>query len=154
DLQVFEAGAEKNPDAKPVVEATKPVSLGGDGEAVPVKFDVPRFDAPGRRVLRMRIKPSAGNSNAGDNQREVDVDIVDRKNRVLLFAVGPSREYQFLRNILRRSELAKSGDMIVDVLLQTAGEGVSQDAEQILDHFPRTLQEISQYDTIVAFDPD
>ena len=112
------------------------------------------IETAGRRVIRLRVKSIAEDKDPTDNQREVDVDIVDRKNRVLLFAGGPSREYQFLRNMLRRSELAKSGEMMVDVLLQSANEGVSQDANQILDEFPRTMQELSQYDTIVAFDPD
>jgi hypothetical protein len=56
--------------------------------------------------------------------------------------------------MLRRSELAKSGDMIVDVLLQSAGEGVSQDANQILTEFPHSMKDLAQYDTILAFDPD
>jgi hypothetical protein len=64
-------------------------------------------------------------------------------------AGGPTREYQFLRNLLRRDR-----DTVVDVLLQTAAPGISQDAHEILDHFPETKQEISQYDAIVAFDPD
>ena len=88
----------------------------------------------------MRVKSIAEDKDPTDNQREVDVDIVDRKNRVLLFAGGPSREYQFLRNLLRRSELAKSGEITVDILLQSAKDGVSQDANEILDEFPRTIQ--------------
>ena len=71
---------------------------------------------------------------------------------MLLFAGGPTREYQFVRNMLRRSEMAKSGDMIVDVLLQSASDGVSQDANAILAEFPHTMQELAQYDTIIAFD--
>ncbi len=104
------------------------------------------FDCASSRLLE--------DKDPTDNQREVDVDIVDRKNRVLLFAGGPTREYQFVRNMLRRSELAKSGDMIVDVLLQSADEGVSQDANEILTEFPHTMQDLAQYDTIIAFDPD
>ena len=81
--------------------------------------------------------------------QDADVEIVDRKNRVLLIAGGPTREYQFLRNQLRRDH-----DTVVDVLLQTAQPGISQDANEILDHFPDSMQELSQYDTIVAFDPN
>src|SRR5688500_11641402 len=68
-----------------------------------------------------------------------------------LFAGGPSREYQYLRNQFRRD----SGT-IVDVLLQTAkpGPGISQDANEILGEFPRTGQDLAKYDAIVAFDPD
>jgi hypothetical protein len=154
ELAVLEAGQEKVAAPEASVEKTERVSLGGDSEVIPVKFDVPGFDAAGKRVVRLRIKPIPEDKDTSDNQREVDVDIVDRKNKVLLFAGGPTREYQFLRNMLRRSELAKRGEMTVDVLLQSASEGVSQDAAKVLDHFPRTMQELSEYDTIVAFDPD
>ena len=59
------------------------------------------------------------------------------------------RDYQFLRNQLHRDK-----SMIVDVLLQTAQPGISQDAAKILDQFPSTRKELYQYDCIVAFDPD
>ena len=154
ELAVLEAGQEKSATAEPSVEKTERVSLGGDSEVIPVKFDIPGFDAAGKRVVRLRIKPIPEDKDLSDNQREVDVDIVDRKNKVLLFAGGPTREYQFLRNMLRRSELAKRREMTIDVLLQSASEDVSQDAATILDHFPRTMQELSEYDTIMAFDPD
>ena len=81
--------------------------------------------------------------------REAEIEVVDRKTRVLLFASGPMRDYQFLRNQLHRDPT-----MIVDVLLQTAQPGISQDANKILDHFPSTAEELYQYDCIVAFDPD
>jgi hypothetical protein len=137
-----------------VLDRTERVTLGGDSEVVPVRIEIPGLESAGRRIARLRIKPMPEDKDQSDNQQEVDIDVVDRKSRVLLFAGGPTRDYQFLRNMLRRSELSKKGDMIVDVLLQTAQEGVSQDANQILDDFPRTMQELAEYDTIVAFDPD
>jgi hypothetical protein len=154
ELSVLAPAEGKSGLGESVLNKTERVTLGGDSEIVPVKFDIPGFDTAGRRVVRFQVKPIAEDRDTSDNQQEVDVDIVDRKNRVLLFAGGPSREYQFLRNMLRRSELAKNGDMVVDVLLQSAAEGVSQDANKILDKFPHTMQELAEYDTIVAFDPD
>jgi hypothetical protein len=68
---------------------------------------------------------------------------------VLLVAGGPMRDYQYLRNQLYRDKT-----MTVDVLLQTAQPGVSQEANKILDKFPATAEELFQYDCIVAFDPD
>ena len=52
-------------------------------------------------------------------------------SKYALFAGGPSREYQFLRNQLRRDK-----DVIVDVLLQSGSEGISQDAREILELEP------------------
>jgi hypothetical protein len=154
ELSVSGAGEGQGGKTEAAVDKTERVTLGRDSETVPVRFDIPGLDSAGRRVVRLRVKPIPEDKDPSDNQREVDVDIVDRKNRVLLFAGGPTREYQFVRNMLRRSELAKSGDMIVDVLLQSAGDGVSQDANQILSEFPHTMKDLAQYDTIVAFDPD
>lgn len=130
------------------IEETEQVTLGPDGEVTPVKFElVP--DAVGRKTLLLRVIPPPRDAYPGDNQQEVDIEIVDRKTKVLLFAGGPTREYQFLRNQLRRDK-----EVVVDVLLQTGSEGVSQDANEILDEFPTTREELYEYDCIVAFDPN
>jgi hypothetical protein len=50
--------------------------------------------------------------------------------------------------------LRRDKDIIVDVWLQSAQEGISQDANEILDDFCTTREEMFQYDAIVAFDPD
>jgi hypothetical protein len=135
------------------IEGQQTVTLPSDGKKERVKFELSGIKETGRRTLQLRVKPPVDPTGTGikpkDQTQDADVEIVDRKNRVLLIAGGPTREYQFLRNQLRRDH-----DTIVDVLLQTAGPGVSQDANQILDHFPDSMQELSQYDTIVAFDPN
>ncbi len=130
------------------LEASQRVTLGGRGEVVPVKFDFSPA-APGRRVFKLRVKAPPDDSNANDNQQEVDVEIVDRKSRVLLVASGPTREYVFLRNMLKRDK-----DVSVDVWLQSAGEGAAQDADASLADFPTTPQEMFAYDCVVGFDPD
>jgi hypothetical protein len=130
------------------LESSERVTLGGRGEVVPVKFEITP-DEKGRRVYRLRVAAPPEDSNAGDDQQEVDVEIVDRKTRVLLVASGPTREYIFLRNQLKRDS-----EVVVDVLLQSAGEGASQDANRILTDFPSTPQEMFEYDCVVAFDPD
>lgn len=130
------------------LEESQRVTLGVDGEVVPVKFEIDAEDV-GRRTYRLQVEAPREDLNAADNLQEVDVEIVDRKTRVLLLASGPTREYQFLRNQLRRDD-----DVTVDVLLQSALPGISQDANEILDDFPSTKEELYQYDAIVAFDPD
>jgi hypothetical protein len=44
--------------------------------------------------------------------------------------------------------------MTVDVLLQTAQPGISQESNELLERFPSTPEELYSYDCIVAFDPD
>jgi len=130
------------------VEATERVTLGGDGEVVAVPIDlVP--DRLGRRTLTFRIQAPAADQNPDDNQREADVEIVDHKNQVLLLAGGPGREYQFLRSMLFRDR-----SVTLDLLLQSARRGASQECRKLLDSFPATREAMYGYDCVVALDPD
>lgn len=127
---------------------TRQVTLGGDGEVLPVKFELTP-NTPGRRTLCFRVQSPPGDRNLADNMREADIEIVSRKNHVLLLAGGPTREYQFLRSQLYRDQATT-----VDVLLQSAKPGISQEAKKILDEFPVTREEMYDYDCVVAFDPN
>jgi hypothetical protein len=128
--------------------ASERVALGGIGDMVAVSFEIEPGEA-GTFVFQLRFTPPADDGNPHDNQREAEVEVVDRQTRVLLLASGPLRDYQYLRNQLHRDK-----SMTVGVLLQTAQPGVSQDANKILDAFPSTAEELFEYDCIVAFDPD
>jgi hypothetical protein len=148
ELAMQEAGSKTGAESGTVV-ASEVLVLGGNNELKEIQFELPGIQEVGRRTLALRLKNVRDDSNPTDNQSMVDMEIVERKNAVLLFAGGPTREYQFLRNQLKRDR-----DSVVDVYLQTELEGISQDARKILDRFPSTLQELAEYDTIVAFDPD
>jgi hypothetical protein len=126
---------------------TQQVTLGADGEVVPVKFEVTPEEL-GRRTICFRVQSSLGDPNSKENFREADIEIVDRKNRILLFAGGPMRDYHFLRTLLYRDK-----STTLDVLVQTGHEGMSQEGK-ILEKFPSTREELYDYDCIVAFDPD
>lgn len=130
------------------LEDSRQIILGTDGEVLPLKFEIAPSE-PGRRVYCVRVQPPKTDGDPADNFREADVDVVDRKNKVLVVAGGPTREYQFLRNLLYRDK-----STTVDVYLQTAQPGVSQEADQILDDFPSLREELYEYDCVVAFDPD
>jgi hypothetical protein len=128
--------------------ASQQIPAGADQEMVPVSFDI-EPDAAGTFVYQLLVAAPPDDSNPRDNQREAEVEVVERKTRVLLFASGPMRDYQYLRNQLYRDR-----SMTVDVLLQSAQPGISQEANEILDAFPSTAEQLYQYDCIVAFDPD
>ena len=123
--------------------------LGADGALSAVRFDVPALESPGRHELVLKVQPPAADRAPADNLQAAEVEVVDRITQVLLMAGGPSREYQFMRNVLERDK-----SFAVDVLLGTAAPGVSQDARRILDAFPATAKELAEYDVIVAFDYD
>ena len=130
------------------IEQEDRVELGGEGEIVTVKFEVTPNEA-GRRTYQLAVKSPAGDSNPRDDSKTANVEIVERKTRVLLIAGGPSREYQFLRNMLYRDK-----DTASDVWLQTGVPGISQESNELLFNFPETAEELFEYDCIVAFDPD
>jgi hypothetical protein len=99
---------------------------------------------------------------------EAIVHVVKKPLRVLLFAGGPSHDYQFVRNLfvrevdLHRAELS--------VCLQIQRPGVVQDVppDRLLKRFPYRLESedsandrpedryanLAHYDVIIAFDPD
>jgi len=92
----------------------------------------------------------------------VKVQIQKRALRVLLFAGGATREYQFLRTILYRESNEKRMEM--SVYLQSGKEDhIDQDVppERLLNDFPTSVgpgaepfMSLSDYDVVVAFDPD
>lgn len=86
-----------------------------------------------------------------DNQRRREVEITDRRQKVLIISSGPMRDYRFVRNMLFRHSGIES-----DVWLQTVQDDnlgfVSQEAEKVLTSFPKTEAELFEYDVIVAFD--
>lgn len=127
---------------------SREVELPADGSLVSVRFEMSP-ETVGRRRLGVRVVPPPEDQNVEDNFREARYEVVARKLRVLAIAGGPTREYQFVRNLLFRDESVE-----LDVWLQTAREGLSQDADRLLDEFPATAEELFEYDAILAFDPD
>jgi hypothetical protein len=143
------AGSDAQVAATGRVIDTSEAILGAGGELIAVRFDVPGLATPGRRDLAVRVIPPAADRTPADDRQVAEVEVVDRVTQVLLMAGGPSREYQFMRNVLERDK-----SVAVDVLLGTAGKGGSQDARRILQAFPATAEELADYDVIVAFDYD
>ena len=131
-----------------VIDTTE-VRLAADGELLAVRFDLDGLDNPGSRVLAIRVIPPKTDSRSGDNLEAADIEVVDGETQVLLLSGGPSREYRFLRNVLQRDQ-----SFAVDVLLNSAPTGISQDARRILDGFPESREALDEYDVIVAIDYD
>lgn len=126
------------------------IQLGEDGEVVPVDFEITP-DSVGTRAYQLRIVGSSETDvDRSDNQKTVKVQNVQQRNRVLLLAGGPTREFRFLRNQLYRDK-----DVELHVLLQTGGPGISQESDELLFDFPDDPSVLfEEYDCIVAFDPD
>ncbi|MCI0457401.1 MAG: hypothetical protein L0Z62_10570 [Gemmataceae bacterium] len=92
--------------------------------------------------------------------------VQDRKLRVLLFASGPSRDYQFARTMFAREVDDKRVEL--SVFLQSAGtEDVNQDVDgsRLLSRFPdqpidkpadpgSPYTHLKAYDVVISFDAD
>lgn len=124
--------------------------LTADGVPVSVNFDLDP-QTTGRVVYTVRVRTNTAISEliAEDNTDRTTVDVIDRKTRVLVIAGGPMRDYQLVRNLLYRDKA-----MEIDVLLQTASNGTSQESRRMLAEFPSKREELFEYDVIVGFDPD
>lgn len=130
------------------VEEERRVQMGRDGDIMPLKFEATPTQ-PGQITYKLRVSMAEADADPKDNEKIARVQVVERKNRVLLIAGGPSREYQFLKNLLYRDK-----DTTLDVWLQSGVEGISQEAHELLFDFPETAEELFDYDAIIAFDPD
>ena len=150
-VEAAPAAAVTTADGSPagrVIDTTE-VRLAADGELLAVRFDLDGLDDPGSRVLAIRVVPPAADSRAGDNLEATNIEVVDSATQVLLLAGGPGREYQFLRNVLKRDR-----SIAVDVLLASARPGISQDARSILADFPESAEALDGYDVVIAIDYD
>ncbi len=129
-------------------EEERSIRLPADGELVSLQFEVTPAE-PGARQYLLRVVAPDQDVEARDDQKVARVQVVERRSRVLLVAGGPSREFRFLRN-----QLFRDRDVTLDVWLQSAGPGASQEAANLLTEFPTTAEALFEYDCIVAFDPD
>lgn len=145
---ISNAGKSTDQTAERTIEETRQVTLGRDGELIPLRFEVTPQQS-GQRTYQLRVTPPTQDVDERDNARSATVQIVERKSRVMLFAGAANREYQFLRNLLFRDK-----DTDIDVLLQSGVPGISQEADELLFEFPKLADELFEYDAIVAFDPD
>jgi hypothetical protein len=94
------------------------------------------------------------------------VRVIKKPLRVLLFAGAASHDYQFVRNMLVREVDQHRAEL--SICLQVQRPGIVQDVppDRLLKQFPNRLGEdsqekaedrynnLSQYDLIIAFDPD
>jgi hypothetical protein len=124
------------------------VTFTAEQELQPVEFQIKPAEI-GRLALQLDIDAPREDQYAGDNRREVEVEVMEANTKVLLIAGGASRDYQFMRNQLFRDK-----HVTVDVWIQSAEGAVSQEADRLLNEFPADKETLYDYDCIVAFDPN
>ncbi len=139
------SGTEKDNFA---IEEETQIDLGESEALLPVAFDVKPREI-GAWSYDIKLIPPTQDTNPQDNQLDTEIRVVEPRSTVLVIAGGPTREYQFVRNLLFRDKTVQS-----HVLLQTGSPGMSQEAHKLLTEFPSTQAEMSEYDCVIAFDAD
>jgi hypothetical protein len=138
-------------DADPAslgIESEQQLEIPADGSIAAARFELdPK--AVGQWQYMAKVLPLPGDADTRDNLRSRVVEVIERKNRVLIVAGGPTREYQFVRNLLYRDR-----DVESHVMLQTGTERSSQEAQELITEFPADRASLSNYDAILSFDAD
>ncbi len=130
------------------IEAEQQVEIPADGSLASATFELEPKPV-GQWQYAARVLPQSSESDVRDNVQVANVEVIERKNRVLILAGGPTREYQFVRNLLYRDR-----DVESHVLLQSGSTRSSQEAQELLTEFPSDRTELSKYDAVLAFDAD
>ncbi len=153
-VQVFQEGldgrAENN---RPIAEQI--VTFGKELLPITVRFDLQQ-PVPGKYTYMVRAALQDATSTEitrDDNERHREIEITDRRIRVMVMSSGPMRDYQFVRNTLYRHSGIDSDVWLQSVTDENIGM-VSQESKKLLKEFPATEAELFEYDVIVAFDPD
>jgi hypothetical protein len=120
------------------------------------------------RVPKDKLEVFVGKEHVSD---AVDLRVIKRPLRVLLFASAPTRDYQFIRTLLVREVDKKRAELTIHLQLPPGRldrrAGVVQDVtpDHLLPTFPDRLDggndkpdeklfDLAEYDVIIAFDPD
>ena len=106
-------------------------------------------NATGQYEVRGTIGGAGPELSESDNVATKIIKVVRQRVRVLLVAGYPGPEVQFLRNALLRDTALEFASW-----LQSAGDSYEQAGHRPIRRLPANLQELSQYDAVILFDPD
>jgi uncharacterized membrane protein len=130
------------------IVGSQPVRLPSDGDPVAVRV---RFtaDQAGPRVFRLKVAPQAGEVVTENNQRDVQIDVKDRRERVLYYEGEPRFEMKFARRAV-----ADDPNLQLVTLQRTAENkyyrfDVDAGGGELLAGFPKTREELFAYRGLV-----
>jgi uncharacterized membrane protein len=103
----------------------------------------------GRYELFVEARPVPGELLLGNNTRQVLLDVVEDRTRVLYVDGYPRFEYRFLKNTLLREP-----SVVLSSLLLSADEGFIQEGDEPIRRFPVSEEELAEYDVILLGDVD
>jgi len=130
------------------IVGSQPVRLPADGDPVSVRVRFTATEA-GPRVFRLKVVPQPGEVVTQNNQRDVQIDIRDRRERILYFEGEPRFEMKFARQAI------KDDKNLQLVTLQRTAENkyfrfdIDDAGVELAGGFPKTREELFQYRGLV-----
>lgn len=145
-VDVFEPPGEA-PRAPVKIETLEaPFAAGRSETTLSFRFEP---QGTGKHRLTARIEPRPDETFSDDNERSIVVEVVKDAAKVLLVAGGPSYEYRFLKNLLRRDNR-----IFLAAWLMSADPDYPQEGNVSLKKLPSTARDLFEYDVIILMDPD
>ena len=130
------------------IVGSQPVRLPADGDPVSVRVRFTATEA-GPRVFRLKVAPQPNEVVTQNNQRDVQIDIRDRKERILYFEGEPRFEMKFARQAI------KDDPNLELVTLQRTAENkflrldIDAAGVELAAGFPKTREELFAYRGLV-----
>ena len=130
------------------IVGSQPVRLPADGDPVSVRVKFTASEA-GPRVFRLKVAPQPGEVVTQNNQRDVQIDIRDRKERILYYEGEPRFEMKFARQAI------KDDKNLELVTLQRTAENkflrldVDAAGVELAAGFPKTREDLFAYRGLV-----
>ncbi len=108
---------------------------------------IAKTDAVGQRDWKVELDAGESDLVAENNDRSLQLELVDRPLRVLYIEGYPRWEYRYLKNLLIRESTIESS-----VLLLSADRDFAQEGNMPIARLPRTADEFSQFDLLILGD--
>jgi len=128
-------------DERILTEGEVRLGRGGEPVVAQVRFTL---DEPGPRRIRLRVPLQEGERVTQNNERTIEVDVREAREKILYFEGEPRYEVKFLRRALEDDK-----NIQVVVLQRTAEDKFLRldvdDGEELAGGFPKTREELFQY---------
>jgi uncharacterized membrane protein len=129
------------------IVGSQPVRLPADGDPVSVRVRFTASEA-GPRVFRLKVSPQPGEVVTQNNQRDVQIDVRDRRERILYYEGEPRFEMKFARQAIKDDQ-----NLELVTLVRTAeNKNFRFDIkapEELVAGFPKTREELFAYRGLV-----
>ena len=129
------------------IVGSQPVKLPADGDPISVRVRFTATEA-GPRVFRLKVTPQPGEVVTQNNQRDVQIDVRDRKERILYYEGEPRFELKFARQAIKDDP-----NLELVTLVRTAENKHFRfdikSPEELIAGFPKTREELFEYRGIV-----